>query len=79
MSCLLEMSEFIDLLLPGHVYLYHNLNRNLWSLGMNVLFLSFLCMGVLCVYSGCRGQKRGLDALKLELQVVGCHFMGAEN
>lgn len=50
-------------------------------------FSSSVCMGVLsahmsvypCVSGAWRGKKMALDALKLELQMVVCHHVGAGN
>ena len=38
-----------------------------------------ICLCTSCVFGACGGQKRALDALELELQMVVSHHMGAGN
>jgi len=45
------------------------------------LKLNFVCVPArVCIYAGAqRGQKRASDPLKLELQVIASHHVGAGN
>lgn len=43
------------------------------------VFCLYVCLCTICVSSALRGQKRALDPLELELEVVGSCHMGARN
>jgi hypothetical protein len=51
--------------------------RFIYLMCMSVFLRMYVCTS--CVFGACRGQKRALDPLELELWIVKCHYAGVRH